>query len=509
MKPRSEEGILRLIVEKAIDLMVCDGGSVYLVHNEKELFFELAINRSIRFKSARRSLPVGETSLAAHVFRTGQSLNVPDAYAIDPGSPFRIDHSFDRENEYRTRSVLMQPLMSSKGERFGVLQLVNRKRSRDERWPSGDPSGVLQMPAFSPEDERLLASFAFLASASIENSKLYNHIERLFEGFIKASVSLIEKRDPPTRGHSERVAILCVDLADKAGKATHGPLKDTRLSTEQLEELRYAALLHDFGKVGVREDVLLKEEKLPAALKQAIRHRLDSGKSMQEVALLKRLLSDLVASGRAPTELDLKRVEREIETNGEQVKQWWNTICDLSKPTVLDEDKSARLEKLVKAEIPCPVHGKVPVIDTEQAKLLSIKRGSLSLEERLEIESHVTQTYQFLMQIPWSAKFSRLAEIAYAHHEKLDGTGYPRKLLAPQIPVQSRIMTICDIYDALVASDRPYKRAVPIEKALDILKSEAAAGKLDASLLEIFIAAKIFENADFLRLNVAGSRKAA
>lgn len=502
--------ILPTIVNKAIDLFVCDGGSLYLKGEGENLFFEVAVNRSKPLGELKRKLiPLGDRGLASYTFRTGKALRLSDVYRIPKKADYHFNNDFDVANDYCTRSVLIQPLKTSKGEVFGVLQLINRKDEVGMMWPSDDSKARAEMPQFSVDDERLLESFAAVASASLENSKLHRDIENLFEGFIRASVQAIESRDFVTRGHSDRVAVLTVDLARKVNMCKHGSLCNVCLSEAQISELRYAALLHDFGKIGVRESTLQKEEKLTVEQKVLIQARIQEFRSSAEIRALRELLAKLREQGRAPNDLEMAGLDKRIRDFSEQLNSYWKVILDLNRPTILNEDGSKRLVELSGVQC-CDSHGEIkPLLAPEEILSLSILKGSLSESERIEIESHVTHSFEFLKNIPWTRELAGIPEIAYAHHERLDGTGYPRKIRGHEIPLQARMMSICDIYDALTAKDRPYKKAVPVEKALDILNMEAKEGKLDGALLQVFFEAKVYENTDFIRLNIEPLKKVA
>jgi HD-GYP domain-containing protein (c-di-GMP phosphodiesterase class II) len=312
----------------------------------------------------------------------------------------------------------------------------------------------------------------------------------MLEAFVKACMVLIESRDPTTAGHSGRVAILTVGLAEAAGAANTGPFRELRFTRDQLEALRYASLLHDIGKIGVREKVLIKGKKLYVGEMLLIRQRIAYIKRSLESEYLRAKLEQVMA-GRATPEL-LARMDREYETRREELDHLLNAIAQANEPRILGEESFRALMGLPSRTFTDIDGNRQPFLTTNEVAALSIRRGSYSEKERREIESHVTHTFLFLSQMPWTGEFCRVPEIAYAHHEKLDGTGYPRQLRAAEIPVESRMMTISDIFDVLVAWDTPYKESVPVEKALDILKEEARDGKLDPDLLELFIVAKVY-----------------
>jgi hypothetical protein len=260
---------------------------------------------------------------------------------------------------------------------------------------------------------------------------------------------------------------------------------------DQLQEIQYASLLHDFGKVGVREKVLIKGKKLYVGETLVVRERFAYIKRTLEAQYLRAKLEQ-VLSGRATPEL-LAQMDREHEAQQAETDDLLRMVLQSNEPTVLEEDVVRALMDLPNRTFTDMEGSRHPYLTSNELGALSIRKGSLTEKERREIESHVSHTYHFLSQIPWTGEYRRVPEIAYAHHEKLDGSGYPRKLRGTEIPLQSRMMTIADIFDALVAWDRPYKKSVPVEKALDILRDEARAGKLDTEILDLFVAAKVYE----------------
>jgi HD-GYP domain-containing protein (c-di-GMP phosphodiesterase class II) len=393
------------------------------------------------------------TGLAGAVATSGRSLRIADAHG-----DARFNPAVDLATGYRTHSVLAVPMSNTRGEIVGVLQALNRRGGGE----------------FGPEEEELLGALAGPAASALENALLNEEIERLFEGFVAASVVAIEQRDPTTAGHSGRVAALTVSLARAAERAAPAGLSGLRFEAADLQQLRYAALLHDFGKVGVRERVLVKAEKL-------FPHELSLVAARFEVARLalenQALRARLEGNGEVATAL----LGRARDVGG-----LWQVVVAANRPSVLAEDAPARLAAAAALTYPGP-DGEAPLLTPGELHALSIPRGSLTEEERREIEAHVTHTYRFLAQIPWTRALRRVPEIAYAHHEKLDGRGYPRGAPGEAIPVESRMMTIADIYDALTASDRPYKKALPAERALAILEDEARRGQVDGGLLRVFV----------------------
>jgi hypothetical protein len=270
-----------------------------------------------------------------------------------------------------------------------------------------------------------------------------------------------------------------------------GKYRDVYLTDDQFKELRYACLLHDFGKVGVREHILIKAKKLMPGQLEVIQSRFDF---VERSVQLKYATDKLEAlRGGAGADGALAEIDRKLEEELRRLRTWIDGIVAANEPTVMPEDKASMLEILSQETYQDMAGRPHPMLDPQEFRFLSIRKGTLDPQERLEMEAHVTHSFHFLTKIPWTSVMRGIPEIAYGHHEKLDGSGYPRGLTADQIPLQAKMMTICDIYDALTAQDRPYKRAVSRDAALDILENEAGDGKLDRDLLDIFVAKQVYQ----------------
>ncbi len=491
--------LLEQILLKSRGITAADAGSLYLVERSKEadapqdalLRFKLTQNDSVVAPFEESTMPLNDTSIAGYAALTGRGVNVADAYDLPSGSPFKVGRSFDKKSGYRTKSMLVVPMRDHMGKVIGVVQLINKKR--DARMVLR-PVGLVDeyVIPFTSVDEELVTSLASQAAVAFENTLLIQDIKNLFDSFVRAAVTAIEQRDPTTSGHSGRVAVLTVGLAELVDAVSGGPFREVHFTRDQLQEIKYASLLHDFGKVGVREKVLIKGKKLYHGEEMLLRQRLAYVKRTLEAEYLRAKL-DQVLAGKATPEL-LRQMDIAYEQRQEEIEQVVRTVVQANEPTILEEDRFNALMGLTKRTYVDADGRDQPLLTLNEMDALQIKMGSLSDKERREIESHVTHTFHFLSQIPWTSEFRRVPEIAYAHHEKLDGTGYPRRLSAADIPVQSRMMTISDIFDALVAWDRPYKKAVPVERALEILVKEfAERGKIDKDLLDIFVQAKVYE----------------
>jgi HD-GYP domain-containing protein (c-di-GMP phosphodiesterase class II) len=491
--------LLELILDQSRRLTTSDAGSLYLVDRGEDgepprtLRFKLTQNHSLPdLPFTEFTVPINSESLAGHAAATGEPLEIADVYELPSNVEYKHSRGFDEKVGYRTKSMLVIPMKTHRDEVIGVLQLINRKRSPDITLSS--PADVeREVVPYSEEMVDLVTALASQAGVAIENSFLYEDIERLFEGFVTAAVTAIEARDPTTHGHSSRVATLTVGLAEALARHGAGSYRATRFSREDLRELRYACLLHDFGKVGVREEILVKEKKLYAHDLDHIRHRFAYLVQAADLEFERRRAEFLLRNG--PDRygdfcMEMSEVRR---ARREELERFFQAIVMANEPTVVAEGSFEALRS-INGRTYMDFDGvERRLLSDNELQFLMIRKGNLDETERREIESHVTHTYRFLEQIPWTRELRRIPDIAYAHHEKLNGRGYPRGVTGEAIPVQTRMMTITDIYDALTATDRPYKRAVSRDRALDILTAEAQDGMLDADLLKTFIDAKIFE----------------
>lgn len=496
---RDLKTLLELILTQARRITQSDAGSLYLVETSeqgpKRLRFRLAQTYSKpEAPFVEFTIPVDRTSLAGYAATTGEPLVIDDAYFLPPDVEYSINRSFDERYGYRTKSMLVIPMKDHKEEIIGVLQLINRKR-QFEAVLSTPAEVEQQVVPYSKRTVELVNALAGQAAVAIENSRLYQDIERLFEGFVTAAVTAIEQRDPTTFGHSGRVASMTVGLAQVVDRADDGHYRTVTFTREQIREIRYAGLLHDFGKVGVREQVLVKAKKLYPPDLTLIKQRYAFVRRTAERDFWRRRAEYLEGRGKKGYEEFLARLEDEHGRDLKELERFLEVVLRANEPTVLPEGSFEELMAFTKRSYQDVDDRTQPLLTGDEMRYLTIRKGSLNDTERLEIESHVNHTYRFLLQIPWTRELQQIPLIAYGHHEKLDGRGYPRKVTGEAIPIQTRMMTISDIFDALTASDRPYKRAVAPERALDIMTEEVKAGQLDGELFRLFVDGKVFEAA--------------
>lgn len=461
------EELLQRILEMARQVMCADGGTLYLVGRDRRLHFAAAQNDTVSFPFEAHDLPMDETSLAGWAASRGQVERIDDVYRIPPHAPYRFNAAFDREVGYRTCSMLLVPMRDRDENVIGVLSLINRKRFSGV--PLRDPGQILP---FSDRDMSVARSIAAQAAVAVENHRLYREIRTLFDGFAHAAVKTIEARDPTTAGHSRRVADMVVALARAIDRSDDPPFQDIRFDETRCRELEYAALLHDFGKVHVREEVLLKPERL---------HRWELERIEQRFrARADQILVEGQLQGRSPVEIARRLVSLRVSLD---------RVRKANRPGYesTPHDQASLLS--LSAEGP---DTDVPLLSATDQRRLRILRGSLDPLERAEAMTHVAQTRRFLELIPWTRDLEQVPELAACHHEFLDGTGYPRGLKGDQIPLGSRLMTICDIYEATTATDRPYRTGWKSKKAIENLRTNAREGKLDPHVVELFIRERIW-----------------
>ncbi|MGH7318259.1 MAG: HD-GYP domain-containing protein [Candidatus Rokuibacteriota bacterium] len=503
---RDVNRLLDLILSKCREVTTADAGSLYLVEEkdpepgqwedrgERTLRFVVAQNDSKSLDLKTASLPLNRASIAGYVALTRTPLNLKDVYHLPPNVEFTASTAarLDKALNYRTISMLVIPMVDHTNEVIGVVQVINKKRAPQVRLETSEVAEVEVRP-FGTRDQEMVTSLASLAAVALNKALLITRIERLLEGIVRASVTAIEQRDPATAGHSDRVARFTVRLAQVVDRITTGEYREVRFTRDELKELEYASILHDIGKVGVREPVLLKANKLFDSELSVIRARFDFIKRTLQYEYARRMMDSLIRLGPEAARPHLKPLEEELERQLADVDRQMALILQSNEPTVLTSEVSANLGLLGQRRYAYFDGTERPYLTEYEFGNLAVPRGSLNEAERLEIESHVTHSFRFLMQIPWTKELRRVPLIAYSHHERLDGTGYPRRVRAAEVPIQARMMAISDIFDALTAADRPYKRAVSLERALDILRAEARGGRVDSPLLDLFVDARVYD----------------
>jgi HD-GYP domain-containing protein (c-di-GMP phosphodiesterase class II) len=528
---RDLDRLLGLILEKSRFITGSDAGSLYVIEqrpgsHEKHLRFKLSQNESVSFESKEFTIPMSTRSIAGAAAVMRRPINIPDVYDLimpdapgsrdtirqdspfverdttaPPGSSilppsgetpiFTFDPSFDIKVGYRTKSMIAMPMISAEDEVIGVIQLINRKRDPRARLTAQKVDE--EVLPYDQRSEDLLSTLASQAGIALENALLYDEIRRIFDGFVRASVQAIEQRDPTTSGHSLRVSVLSVALAEAVDRTDTGPYRDQQFNRRDLKELEYASLLHDFGKIGVREEVLVKAKKLYPHQLREVRQRFDYAALQIEALYLGKKVEAIKGGA---TKLELEGIDKTLAEKKAELEGAWKLIEAANEPTVLREGDFTKIADLGKRTYVDACGHAQPLLSPEEVISLQVTKGSLHDREIEEIRSHVVHTRNFLSKIPWGKNFDRIPEIAGNHHERLNGKGYPEGRKADAIPATSKIMTIADIYDALTARDRPYKKAMPVQRALDILGFEVKDGHIDAELVRIFTSAEVFKKVE-------------
>lgn len=476
---RNIERLLEMIVEEAREFTGADGGTLYIMSDdEAELQFAIVQTQTlnvrmggtggkITWKPVRLrdadGLP-NHQHVSAHVALTGNTINIPDVYDA-AGFDFQGTRKFDTQTGYRSKSMLVVPMKNHDNDIIGVLQLLNAR--------NGDSGPVVP---FSPECQELTESLASQAAVALCNSRLIHDLETLMEAFIHAIAAAIDEKSPYTGGHVRRVAELTKAIARKINEATEGPYASVSFSGCQLKELQTAAWLHDVGKITTPEYVVDKATKL-----ETIFDRIENLKLRFELYALQTGLKREARAGMA-----LAEDERGSDENE---KALWEDFLFLTEVNRGDHRLTDEMMERVRAISlrTLTIGGKKePLLSPDEVENLTIRQGTLSAKERDIIQNHATMTYKILSQLPFTKKLKHVPDYAAAHHEMLNGKGYPDKLNADSISLQSRILSLADVFEALTAKDRPYKKGKTLSEAMKILEGMVSDGHIDPDLFSLF-----------------------
>lgn len=452
---RSLETLLETILHELRDLTSSDAGSIYRVieaGSEEKLQFENAQNDSIDLPTQRFTLEIDRTSLAGYCATEGKSLNINDVYEIDGQLPYSFSPDFDETFGYRTCSMLVVPLNNRHGEVKGVLQLINRKQDFDETIFD------TEILSYDDELEQAVVSLSSQAAVAMERAELEESVEKMLESMVQTLVTALDRRDEITTGHSQRLTRYATELVKELDRTETEPFAAVSIENWEENLLYYSGLLHDIGKIAVPEDVLNKKNRLTDDRMEAIHNR----------------FAYIEASGQ-----------------GEEVIFLMETLREINESGYLPEKKQAFLDDLYNREFEELSGATSRWLTEEEYHHLSIEKGNLTLNEREQIQYHAEATHEILEGIEWTDELEQVPKLASMHHEKLDGSGYPRGLSDDEIPLLARVLCVVDIYEALTARDRPYKPAMSPEKARSILEEEAEAGHLDSDLVDLFFEANI------------------
>ena len=487
----AEKDIARLlekIVDEAMGLTHADAGTLYTVDEEhQQLRFEIMKNISMDIHLGGSSgkevalppVPLFKddspnyTNVSSFVGLTGEIVNIPDVYDVDKFD-FTGPRKYDSQTGYRTRSMLVIPMKNHENDIIGVLQLLN----------AIDPASG-QPTVFAEEYVDLCAALASQAAIALENVKLIADLKELFEALIKVIATAIDEKSPYTAGHITRVTDLTMMIARTINETGEGPFSAVNFSRDELEELRIAAWMHDVGKITTPEHVIDKSHKLQTVFDriELVSTRFQLIRQVAENEFLQLRLDAAENPG-----ANLKKAEVRHRDRLAQIDEDLAFLVSINTGREFLDDAS--LERLTEiAARTYSVGGKTyPYLTENELQNLSVRRGTLTPQERKVIENHALVSIKILKQLPFPKKMSRVPEYAGGHHEKLDGSGYPFGLTAEQLPLQARIMALADIFEALTAHDRPYKRPMKLSRAVQILASMCEQNHIDKEIFDLFVA---------------------
>ena len=498
-KEKDMSKLLEMILLEAKRIANSDGGTLYMMTDDQRLRFEIMMTDSLDFHmggTSGKDIPFypiklykddgkpNETMIAAFVALTGQTVNIKDAYEAK-GFDFSGTKMFDEKTGYRSKSFLTVPLKNHEDEIIGVLQLLNAQSSEKEK-----------IISFSKKVQGMVEALASQAAVAITNKNLIKDLEALFESFIKLIASAIDEKSPYTGGHCARVPEITMMLADAVHNTNYGPFAKTKFSEKELYELKIAAWLHDCGKVATPEFVVDKSTKLETIYDRinevgtrfVVLHRDAEIEKLNKELKIERNKS--LSSDQKQNEI--KKLNNEFKKTIEQLKVDENFVKESNiGGEFMSPDKKDRINKISRYQ--WQPNGEMKnFLSKDEVYNLSIARGTLTAEERKVINDHIVVTIKMLEELPYPKHLKNVPEFAGGHHEKLDGTGYPKGLTKDEMSVQARIMAIADIFEALTARDRPYKKGKTLSQAMRILGFMKDDAHIDVDLFDIFVKEKIY-----------------
>jgi len=494
-KEKDTDRLLEAILVAAKKITNADGGTLYRVDNDRKLvYFEILRTDSLNVAMGGTTgvkvpfYPVrlfddegraNNSMVVAYSVLHGVTVNVADAYT-EKGFDFTGTKNFDKKTNYRSKSFLTVPMKNHEDEIIGVLQLINAKdRINDEIVP------------FSDADQHLAESLASQAAVALTNRQLINQLESLFESFISLINAAIDDKSPYTGGHCQRVPTLTMMLAEAVNATRQGPLADFIMSDKDRYELKIAGLLHDCGKVTTPVHVVDKSTKLQTIFDRIglVDTRFEVIKRDAEIAALKeKLAAPLNANG------EWQKADRDLTVHLRKINEdrQFLRFCNFGSEAMRDDDQE-RVREISRSYRWRDVDGNsVDFLTDEEAGNLTIRSGTLTADERQTINHHIEVTIKMLESLPWPRHLKNVPEYAGGHHERMDGKGYPRGLTREQMSVQARVMGIADIFEALTAKDRPYKKGKTLTESLNILGRFKLNGHVDADLFDIFVREKVY-----------------
>ncbi len=485
---RNLDALLEMIVDEARKFTHADAGTLYILENNS-LRFKIVQNDSLKIRKGGKKgeaiafppVELKESNVSAFVALNGIPVNIPDVYDTNLFD-FTGPKKFDEATGYRSKSMLVVPMRNHENDVIGVLQLLNALNPKTG-----------EVVPFSPDYENLSESLASQAAVAITNVTLINDMEKLFESFVQVMATAIDEKSPVTGGHIRRVANLTMVMAETINEQKNGKFSEKHFTPEQLHELRVAAWMHDIGKVTTPVEIVEKAKKL-----QTIFDRIQYvDMRMQYLIQNCRMEAldwklQLTQKGAAPEELE--KVENQFREREAELKDIREFIHQCNMPGEFLEDAKLERLKAISEMTYTDIDGENhPYLDEDELINLSIRKGSITEKERKVMQHHAQVTLQMLDKIPFTKKLKNIPKFAGAHHEYINGKGYPLGLKGDEIPFEGKLMAVTDIAEALTASDRPYKKAMPLENVFRILRVMAQNEELDKDLVELFINEKVYE----------------
>ena len=495
-KEKDRGKILETILLEAKRISSADGGTIYMKTDDNRLKFVIMMNDSLGIHFGGTSAePMPDTiypvklynpetnqpnhkNVSAYAALTGKTVNIKDAYK-EKGFDFSGTKGWDKRHGYRSKSFLTVPMKNHEDNIIGVLQLLNAKNPNTG-----------EIASFSTSI-KMIESLASQAAIVITNKNLIRELEVLFESFIKLIATAIDKKSAYTGGHCSRVPEITMMLADAVGKIKSGKYKDFDMNPDERNELYIAAWLHDCGKVATPTHIVDKGTKLEKIFDRIdiINMKFEVLRRDKEIEFLKKIYK-LKNSDKAVLEKLKDEYKRQLEQLDED--EAFLERCNIGGEFMLEELQ----ERVIQiAKYPFKEKGKKkPFLSKDEVRNLNISKGTLLPEEREIINSHITITIDMLEQLPYPKHLKNVPEFAGGHHEKLDGTGYPRGLTENQMSPQAKMIAIADIYEALTAADRPYKEGKKLSEAMRIMGFMNKDRHIDKDLFKIFVKEGIYKN---------------
>ena len=487
--------LLENIVDQARDLSNADAGTLYILEDDKKfLRFEIIQNDSMSIRMGGTNIieqtlpkvplydPQGRpnhANVSSHTAITGNIINIPDVYEAE-GFDFTGPRKYDKSTGYRSKSMLVIPLKNHENDIIGVLQLLNAQ----------DPD-TGEVVAFSPEYVDLIGSLASQAAVALTNTQLIQDLKNLFYAFIRSIATAIDAKSPYTRGHIDRVVDLTMMIADVVNESTAGAFKDTFFNEDEIEEMRIAAWMHDVGKITTPEYIVNKSTKVETIFDRI--HLIETRFDLIAEQIRTRFLNQkiLILANESLDSPAIDRIDQKCSEKLARLSDDLEFIKACNSPGEFLEDDSIERIRQIGSRTYFLNGREQPCLTADEIENLSIRKGSLTDAERDRIQDHATMTLKMLTQLPFPKKLSNVAEYASGHHEKLDGSGYPRGLSGNELALQSKIMAVADIFEALTAKDRPYKKPMKLSQAVKILGFMEKERHIDPEVLDIFLSKKL------------------